>query len=53
MVKGLAGITYEKQLRVLCLYSFKKRRLEGDFIFVYSFLMTGSGEGGVDLSGVQ
>ncbi|KAK4831440.1 hypothetical protein QYF61_017603 [Mycteria americana] len=49
MVKGLEGMTYEEQLRILHLFSLEKRRLKGDLIAVYNFFMRGSGEGGADL----
>ncbi|KAK4818024.1 hypothetical protein QYF61_004148 [Mycteria americana] len=46
MVKGLAGMTSEEQLRISGL---EKRRLRGELIAVYNFLMRGSREGGADL----
>jgi len=48
MVKGLEDITYEKQLRILGLFSIENRRLRED-IAIYKFLMRESGEGGADL----
>ncbi|KAK4811120.1 hypothetical protein QYF61_019751 [Mycteria americana] len=49
MMKGIECMTYEEQLRILGLFSLEKRRLRGDLIAVYSFLMRGSREGGADL----
>lgn len=31
MVKGLDGMTYEEQLRILCFFSLEKRRLKDNF----------------------
>ena len=46
MVKGLDGTTYEDWQRILGLFTLEKRRLRGELIAVYSFLMRGSREGG-------
>lgn len=46
MLKGLEGMTYAEWLSIVCS---ALRRLRGDLIAVYSFLMGGSREGGDDL----
>ena len=49
MVKGLERKTYEERLRSVGLFSLEKRRLRGDLIVVYNFLLRGSGGAGVNL----
>jgi len=51
MVKGLEGMTYERQLSI-DLFSLENRRLKDDLITVHNFLMRRSGEGDDLLSGV-
>ncbi|KAJ7409717.1 hypothetical protein WISP_112912 [Willisornis vidua] len=52
MVKGLEGKPYEEWLRSLTLFGLEKRRMRVDLIMVYSFLMRGSREAGIDLFSV-
>jgi len=49
LVKGLAGMSCEERLWALGLSSLEKRRPRGNLISLYSFLRTGSREGGADL----
>lgn len=45
MVQGLLGMTYEEQLRTLCLFSLEKWRLRSELIAPYNFLVRGSRQG--------
>ena len=49
MVKVLEGKMYEEWLKSFGLFSLEKRKLRGDLIMVYSFLVRGSEEAGTDL----
>ena len=52
-MKRLEGIPYKEVLRTLGLSSFKKRRLRGDLIALYSFLRRGSRKGRADLFSLE
>lgn len=45
MVQGLVSMTYEEQLRILCLFSLEKWRLRSELIVLYNFLTRGSRQG--------
>lgn len=49
MVKGLKVLTYKERLRILLLFSLKKRSLRGALTAVYNFLVKVSRKGGDDL----
>ena len=49
LVKGLEGMSYEKQAKNLGLSSLKRRRLRGNLITIYSFVRRRLGEGGAEL----
>ena len=51
MVKGLEGMTYKEQLRILGVFSLQQRRLRVHLISVYSYTMRGSRGVGSVLSG--
>lgn len=48
MPKGLEGMIHEEQMRIFCLFSSEKRRVQSDLIAFYNFLMMGRG-GGIDV----
>lgn len=42
MPKELEGMTYEEQMRIFCLFSSEKRRVQSDLIAAYELLMSSS-----------
>lgn len=49
MATGLEDVIYEKQLRILALFSLEKSGLRGDLTAVHNFIMGESGAEDADL----
>jgi len=52
VIRGQQQLSYEERLRVLGLFSLKKRRLRGDLINAYKYLTCGCQEDGAKLISV-